>query len=592
MDDRIDQLIAEMDVLRSKVDALADRIAGLENKRPVPNASLKFQAEYGGIDQSESSPVFPVDNAWAWVNSASLLPQVAAVCFILVAALILRTLTDNGMLAKETGSYIGMAYCTLLIISGWLLLARQKNIGIVFPVCGTLLMFVIILETHARFGAISSLTAYLLLFITMLATTTISLRFRLARLNCLAMIGTAIAALAIDFPRPHFPPLIFLLWTANMLALISSIKETRCGWSRWAVFFATILAFLFWTAKLRAPFVRNETIDAMLALQWHLPLLAFFAATYLVMSVASGFGRGQRMTLFDMALPTMSILGIYPLAWYIFSVWQKNSQVLGIAGVLFSIIHFAFATLYWRQERSGPGICVFTFAGAVLLLLSLPAATGSMLLSIALWSAMALGLALLSGVCEIGGIRLTSYLLQITACGLGILSGSLALPATAPFALFLTATTLTVFSIFQYIWCRSHPLTCSTGFFKFIDPKDRSGVVVLLAALINSFLVLQLIAYSTFSLFVEDIHNAMLGAQSFFINFGAITLMTLALPHKNKELMGMAIIVIVFGALKVFGYDFFQAHGLPLVVSVFSFGAVATAGSVIINRWQHLPPAA
>ena len=66
-------------------------------------------------------------------------------------------------------------------------------------------------------------------------------------------------------------------------------------------------------------------------------------------------------------------------------------------------------------------------------------------------------------------------------------------------------------------------------------------------------------------------------------------LMLIALPKKNKELMGMAIVVVIIGALKVFGYDLFESNGVPLVMSVFSFGALAAVGSIILQRWQNRP---
>lgn len=70
-----------------------------------------------------------------------------------------------------------------------------------------------------------------------------------------------------------------------------------------------------------------------------------------------------------------------------------------------------------------------------------------------------------------------------------------------------------------------------------------------------------------------------------------MALMLIALPKKNKEVMGMAIIVVIIGAMKVFGYDLFESHGVPLVMSVFSFGALAAVGSIIIKRWQNMPQA-
>ncbi|MHC4919582.1 MAG: hypothetical protein ACYTKC_08290 [Planctomycetota bacterium] len=37
----------------------------------------------------------------------------------------------------------------------------------------------------------------------------------------------------------------------------------------------------------------------------------------------------------------------------------------------------------------------------------------------------------------------------------------------------------------------------------------------------------------------------------------------------------------------MFTSDLFTAHGVPLVLSVFSFGMAAAVGSVVLGRWQR-----
>ena len=54
----------------------------------------------------------------------------------------------------------------------------------------------------------------------------------------------------------------------------------------------------------------------------------------------------------------------------------------------------------------------------------------------------------------------------------------------------------------------------------------------------------------------------------------------------------MAILVTVIGAVNVFLYDLIRAHGMPLVISVLSFGLATAVESVILGRWQHLSPPA
>ena len=119
------------------------------------------------------------------------------------------------------------------------------------------------------------------------------------------------------------------------------------------------------------------------------------------------------------------------------------------------------------------------------------------------------------------------------------------------------------------------------------DPKDRSALALLIAAIVNSFFMLQALVYMLLEKLTADPTNALLGAQSVLINTGAIVLMLFGLRYKNKEVLGIAVAVALLGTLKSFGYDLFKVHGVPLVLSVFSFGALATIASVGFSRWQQ-----
>jgi len=48
----------------------------------------------------------------------------------------------------------------------------------------------------------------------------------------------------------------------------------------------------------------------------------------------------------------------------------------------------------------------------------------------------------------------------------------------------------------------------------------------------------------------------------------------------------LSIIVVLVGAFKVFIFDMFKGEGMPLVLSVFSFGVVAVASSMTLKKWQ------
>lgn len=591
LEQRINHLTEELSSLRETVDKLEGKITFLEKSQHKYSLLDELHASKDNSrtpsDLENRTPEEPLPS---WANSASLLPRVAAICFILVFALILRTLTDNNIINKEAGSFIGMAYSVFLFIAGWKMLAKEKSMGTVFQTCGALLLFSIILETHARFESISTFTAYLILFVSILAISGAGFQFRRSGLLCLGMLGTSAVAISIDFPNPHFPTLILLLWVATIIAHISSNKAIRCNWSRWVLFFTTVVVVLSWASKIRVPLRNSDEIGAFLSYPWFFPMLIFLVATYMGLSINKTLNKSQ-MNKFDMALPTLNVIWSFPAAWLVVSLLPDKIFGLGVAGVMLSLLHFIFAILFFMGSKTGrsegAGVCVFTFAGATLLVLALPSVTGNILSSVALWSVLGLGLARLSAVCEIGGIRLTSYLLQVAACSIGILSGGLSIHSTTPVASLFVAGLIMSMSGFQYYWCRENQLSCSTGFFHSTDPADRSAVILLIVSMINAFILLNISAYLLFRPLAESIDNVMLGLQSVFINIGAIILMLIALPQRNKELIGMAILLAGIGALKVFGYDLFESHGVPLVTSVFSFGALAAVGSLTVNRWQH-----
>ena len=87
-----------------------------------------------------------------------------------------------------------------------------------------------------------------------------------------------------------------------------------------------------------------------------------------------------------------------------------------------------------------------------------------------------------------------------------------------------------------------------------------------------------------------DLLNAFRCSQSAIINISAVMLMFAALLHGNKEVRNVAILVTVVGAIRVFLFDLIGTHGVPLVISVLSFGLATAIESVMLGRWQHLSP--
>jgi hypothetical protein len=122
--------------LESQVLELDSRVAHITEllRTPPQNAA-------GSENGLPPSPSLENDDAseelLTWVGESSLLPRVAATCFILVVALILRTLTDNALLDKPIGSLLGMVYASALIYLGWHKYSRRSPLAPVFTLFGS-----------------------------------------------------------------------------------------------------------------------------------------------------------------------------------------------------------------------------------------------------------------------------------------------------------------------------------------------------------------------------------------------------------------------------------------------------------------------
>lgn len=592
---KIDQLGVQVTILTNQLSKQNMRLLALEkawfnrfgkNFTAATTSSVDLQQTSLPSDSVQTEMIGPAETGSLWAGSGSFLARLATICFILVIALILRTLTDNGIIAAKTGSFIGTAYAAFLIIAGWRMMRQKQMLGSIFPVCGALLMYALVLETHFRFEAYTSVTAYSILLLTMLVLVIMGKHYQRALFYGVGVLGASCTAFAIDFPAPFFPQLALFLFAANTMTFF--FKHQRARWVQVFLYIVTVLFWFLWAVKLHAPLVKGMETMPDVALPWFLPLTLLMIFTLMGFSVYTSFRQGGSLTQFDIILPTANAFWLYPACSLVVIPWPGDDRWLGYAGLALAVAHFIIAGSIFRFSRQGgAGICAYVFAGATLMVMATLSAVENILPILPFWGLVAVALSMASQACEIGGIRLTSYLLQCVATVFGITYGVF-LPGTpVPVLSSFVAGSLAVMSAFQYSWSRKHPISCSIGFFAKVDPRDHSAVVLLVAALINGFCMIQLTAYDLIASHVADPGNALLGAQSTFINVGAISLMIFGLLKKNREILYTAIGIVVIGAFKALGYDLFKVHGIPLVFSVFSFGAAAAVGSVVLSRWSQ-----
>ena len=303
---QVEQIAAQVEALTRRVDALTEQIA-LVSARPAPDRVASGDGDFP--DPSEA--------LLSWVGRSSLLQRLSTVCFLLVVALILRTVTDNGMVNIRLGTIIGMSYAVALMLMGWRRYRRANPLAPIFIVCGTVLMFTIVVETHTRFDALPSVQAYILLMLTGLGTAVISYVYRVPAPVAVGNLGMCIAGAAIDYPNPFFPYLGIVLLTANLLGFFTA-RAHRYSWLRWILLLVTLFMINLWGIKLGMTLLGGEKPPRILAPDWFLPILILFSATYAITAwmgiIRSLSGRISR---FELALPTINIIWAFLLV----SMW-------------------------------------------------------------------------------------------------------------------------------------------------------------------------------------------------------------------------------------------------------------------------------
>ncbi|HEX9024798.1 MAG TPA: hypothetical protein VF799_13265, partial [Geobacteraceae bacterium] len=169
LETKVEELSRQVQALNRQVEHLAARLGEEPPVWPSPATSLNAGAAAGTGDVSEE--------ILSWAGKAALLPRLSTLCFLLVVALVLRTITDNNLINTLVGSALGMGYAAALVAAGWYAYRRGSPLAPVFAACGAVLMSTVVVETHARFQSLPLVPAYLTLMATGAAMTFISYQF-------------------------------------------------------------------------------------------------------------------------------------------------------------------------------------------------------------------------------------------------------------------------------------------------------------------------------------------------------------------------------------------------------------------------------
>jgi uncharacterized membrane protein len=185
---------------------------------------------------------------------------------------------------------------------------------------------------------------------------------------------------------------------------------------------------------------------------------------------------------------------------------------------------------------------------------------------------------------------MTSYMLQFYACGILALLLR-ATETTSPSLVGAGASgALAGIAFLHYLWARNNPPPGEALIFDRFDKDDRLAVFLLMASLLGGFFALRVGVYQAIVGLIpsEEISSVFSSAQTVIINLSAAVLMCFAFMRRNKEVRNVAILVTIIGGVKVFMIDLLGLAGVPVVVSVLSFGVAASLESFALSRWQRI----
>src|SRR3972149_3499852 len=98
-------LAQQVEQLARQVETLTKRVEQLSLKMETAAVTVRPAARKASntFEEGDAS-----EELLSWIGKSSLLQRLSTLCFLLVVALILRTLTDSGLIDLQIGSLLGM----------------------------------------------------------------------------------------------------------------------------------------------------------------------------------------------------------------------------------------------------------------------------------------------------------------------------------------------------------------------------------------------------------------------------------------------------------------------------------------------------
>ncbi len=571
--------------LEMQVTALTETVSDLQAGRET--AGLTEPAAKKKSPRKLAAKGGTSEEILSWVDKSYILSRVATTSFIVAVALALRTASDSGIIDLQLGSFIGMLYALGLIVYGWFAYKEKSIQAPVFILWGVIVMCSVVVEAHRVFATVPTEVAYVAMVVTGLVATIISRVHHVALPVFVGTLGMSFGSFALDYPSPVFPYLVIIMGLANVFATYAT-RLLRASWLRWLLLTLTLFMIQIWDLKLSIYLSKMSPESLEFSVRGLLPSIAFLGMVFVGVALLGVLGKVQeKISKFDVVLPIINVCWVYLAASYAISQGLTTPFVFGWAAMIAAFAHLGIA--WWlahRAERGALGTTPFALAGGLLMAFAAPMAIGHAVIATALVAVLAVGMAWVSVRRSSLGLRLSSYLLQLYACSaLVVLLWTT--DGTKPSIISaFSSGLLAIIAFLHYFWARRHPLVGGDSVMDKLNKNDRGASILLIAALFSGFFTMRVGLYQVLDFLHTATHSAFGGAQSVLINVTAAVLLWLSLMRRNKELRNVAIVITVIGAGKVFLMDMVQLKGMPLMISVFTFGLVAALASFVLGRWN------
>jgi hypothetical protein len=588
-----DDLKDIIEKLTSDVRSLSERVYRLE--RAVSDTSGATESRTHGSSARTTAEVEQVpeieketgkESALSVGGVAALMSRGAVISLVLLLALVLRTLTDGGALDMKVGTVLGIGYATFLEGIGWLMYRRKSPFAPIFSISGALLLAAVVLETHASFGSISTLPAYLLLAVAGGGMAVISRQYKVAIPVSVGTMAVLLAAVTMDFPGTNFPALTLFLVAVNIMAF-TAVTLPRAGWLRIVAFFFTTVIILMWGYKLRFALLSGvePEVDALLGGPGRFyTVVGFYTCFYIAYSVVAIWRDVADIRRpFDHVLPSLVAAWAYLTCLMVVNPSGANSKILGVAGVVAATCLLGLAAIKGSRADTGSrGTTTFAFPAALLLALSFRDVSGESVIALAILSWGALSLAWLSFRWSSAGVRVTGYFLQATVLGAAFILLLMSPAGRSPLSTVLSMAVVAAASFIHYRLTRGSEPPGQNPYFTRFDKSDVSGAIPLLVSVGAGFLALRAVLF----ILLTGSAAAFQAGETIVINTGALVFFLAARFRRNAEVKWIAVLVTILGGGKVFLYDLFKVKGVPVVLSVLSFVIAAAVGSWVLGKWQ------